>query len=362
MHTIKIGFTILLCIACWACQSPEGDYVCKPCNLPCDELSFKAPGICPHCKMPLILKTDLLAEANLKVNEIEIKIGSGVFLIEGGKGKEEKSIKVYYHQPKQFTPDSRILLVIPGAGRNADSYRDSWVEASEQYNVLILSPQYLEADYPFEAYHLGGLIKNVNLSDAISFVEGTNQAKLNEEIFEYDVNQDSTNWLFNDFDRLFDRVVEATQSTQVSYDIFGHSAGGQILHRFVLFQTNSKAHRILAGNSGFYTLPTFDTPLPFGLRNSNLSVAHQEKAFQKELTLFIGALDNQDEQGGTLLRSPTVDKQGLHRLARGKYFYLVGQREASKLGLNFNWKLEIIPEVGHEQGKMAAAAAEYLYK
>lgn len=28
-------------------------YICTPCNLPCDSLHFEEPGTCPHCQMPL---------------------------------------------------------------------------------------------------------------------------------------------------------------------------------------------------------------------------------------------------------------------------------------------------------------------
>ena len=44
--------------------------------------------------------------------------------------------------------------------------------------------------------------------------------------------------------------------------MFGHSAGAQILHRMVLFAPGSRADRIVAANSGFYTLADPDQALP----------------------------------------------------------------------------------------------------
>jgi len=96
-----------------------------------------------------------------QVNRIRIDSGSGNFLTKGGPGREEKTITVFYHNPKNFTRRSPVLIVVPGAGRNASEYRDAWVSASEKYGVLILSPEYVEKDYPeFWSYNLGGMLTN----------------------------------------------------------------------------------------------------------------------------------------------------------------------------------------------------------
>ncbi len=346
----------------FACQSASEAYVCPPCDQSCDALTFKKAGSCPHCGMTLVQKSELTAAQSLPLNEIRLKPGSGVFEIEGGVGREEKSIKVFYHQPENFNAESKILLVIPGAGRNADSYRDAWVEESEKYNVLILSPMYTEKDYPFEGYHLCGLIRAANLRSAIEYIENSNRVKLDETKLQFELNTNRQDWIFSDFDRIFDLVVAATQSQQREYDVFGHSAGGQILHRFTLFHPKSKARNILAGNSGFYTLPSADAPLPFGTQGIDIPKTELELAFHKKLVLFIGELDNEDEQGGTLLRSPSADQQGLHRLARGIYFYETSKTIAQELGVAYEWKIEVVPQVGHDHRKMGDAAAKFLYE
>ncbi len=121
---MKFNYSIFLVIAIFffSCKNEKAEYVCKPCDLSCDDLTFSKPGICPHCKMELIKKSELIPEKKLIINEIEIQTGPGFFLIESGNEKQNKIIKVFYHKPKNFRPDSKILLVIPGAGRNGDSY------------------------------------------------------------------------------------------------------------------------------------------------------------------------------------------------------------------------------------------------
>lgn len=353
---------LLLLSTAFACESTSGEYVCPPCDQSCDTLTFKEAGTCPHCGMTLMLKSQLMATQNLRLNDIQLQPGSSTFEIEGGLGREDQTIKVFYHQPKSFSKHSKILLVIPGAGRNGDSYRDAWVEESEKYDVLILSPMYTEKDYPFTDYHLGGLIRNTNLRSAITYVENSNQVELDEGQLEFELNTASQQWIFGDFDRIFDLVVAATQSEQTEYDIFGHSAGGQILHRFTIFQPKSKARYILAGNSGFYTLPSADGRLPFGTEGMDITEPRLKMAFSKRLVLFLGELDNAAEQGGTLLRSPSADKQGLHRLARGMYFYETCKNIAQRLGLPYEWQIEVVPQVGHDHQKMGDAAAKFLYE
>lgn len=352
---------IFLTLITISCQNTSKEYVCTPCDLKCDELVFAEAGICPHCNMKLVKKSDLTTQKELVLNEINIEEGSGVFLIEGGYGKKEKAIPIYYHKPKNYKSNSKILIVIPGAGRNGDSYRDAWIEASEKYGVLILSPMYKEVEYDYGAYHMGNLICNLNLEESVVYDENSNKVYLDEEIFSFKINSNRNEWIYKDFDRMFDNVVKALGSTQTEYDIFGHSAGGQVLHRFAIFQPISKANRILASNSGSYALPDFNTDLPFGIGNTNLTKENIEASFKKNLVIFIGELDNENELGGLILRSPTVDKQGTHRLERGIYFYNKSKDIAKEMGLVFNWKLKKVPNIGHDYRKMGTAAAKYLY-
>lgn len=350
--------TFLLLIV--SCRSESGEFICKPCNLPCDELVFERPGICPHCSMDLVKKSELVPKKPMVLNQIDLEVGSGKFLVEGGFTKE-KTIEVHYHLPSNFDADSNVLLVVPGAGRNADSYRNSWIEVSEKFNVLVVSLMYREDDYDYGAYHLGNLMTNLNLTKSVEFDENSNNVFLNEDKFSAELNTNRNQWIFNDFDRIFKLVVNKLKASQTEYDIFGHSAGGQILHRFAIFQPSSSANRIVAANSGSYTLPDKGVDMPFGVKNMRLSEVELRASFQKNLTLLVGELDNENEKGGLLLRSPTVDKQGLHRLARGKYFFNQSKRIAKDLNFKCNWKLKIVPNVGHDQKKMAMAAADMLY-
>jgi len=184
----------------------------------------------------------------------------------------------------------------------------------------------------------------------------------NEEYFDFALNHDQEEWIFSDFDRIFNLIVESTNSSQTKYDIFGHSAGGQILHRLALFTNEMKADRIIAANSGFYTLPDMETEMPFGIKNIFSKYDKLINSFDNKLILLIGELDNANEKGGTLLKSKTADKQGIHRIERAKYFYEFSRKKAGELKTGFKWQFEIVPNVGHNHELMGKAAAKILYE
>jgi len=306
------------------------------------------------------------SHTNNQVNKTvpNITLGSGSFSVKGGKNKENNTVNVFYHKPKGFNEHSQVLIVIPGAGRNADDYRDSWISASEKYNTLILSPSYKEKEYDFAAYHLGGIIENIKFLKAPKQEKYNNRMvfKIDDKDLSFSKNYDSKSFIFEDFDRIFDNAVRALNTKQTQYDIFGHSAGGQIAHRLAVFKPNTKVNRILASNSGSYTVPSLQEKLPFGTLDALLSKRHLKEAFSENLVLFIGEKDNENETGGMILHSPDVNKQGLHRLSRAHYFYDESKKMAAELGLEFNWQLKIVPNVGHNYRLMGQAAASYLYE
>ncbi len=338
MRYLLFNITLLF----FSCQNEKVAYFCQPCGLACDKVVHDGPGICPHCKMALISETELEAEKSLEINQINITQGSSMFFVEGGSDPD-KVIRVRYHQPANFTRGSSVMIVLPGAGRNGIDYRNAWVEASEEYGLLVLALEYPEKYYPeFWSYNLGGMIYDVNIREDT-----------------YKITLDPSQWIFQDFDRIFNLVKEELDLTSESYDLFGHSAGGQVIHRLALFHPQSMADRIVAANSGWYTLPSNNQPFPYGL--DGIIPSSEQLDFSSQLTVFLGEKDDANETRGDLRRSPEVDVQGTHRLARGQYFYQVAKELAEEREMEFNWQIHVLPNVGHDYKTMSQHAASYLY-
>lgn len=286
--------------------------------------------------------------------------GAGKFEIPGGQGHERHMITVHYYRPSGHTPRSPILIVLPGAGRNGDDYRDAWSEFAERSSVLVASPSYAEADYDSAAYQMGGVIRNLVIGEPLPESK-PGVLYLRDEDLRFDVNPRPDEWLFNDFDRLFHLLRSAAKSRQQGYDMFGHSAGGQVLHRLVLLRPRSRARRIVAANAGFYTLPDLARPLPTGLAGLGLNESALRESFACDLTVLLGENDNDPERGGSHLHTPVIDAQGDNRLARGRHFHAFSSQVARELRSEFRWKLRTVAGVGHDYRGMSAAAARLLY-
>ncbi|HET9448813.1 MAG TPA: heavy metal-binding domain-containing protein [Steroidobacteraceae bacterium] len=336
-------------------QSTATAWVCPPCGCPMHDVEFAKPGNCPACGMELIPKPQALP-----FEPKELATGSGAFLAAGSR---ERKIGVHYYKPRAFDARSRFLLVVPGAGRNGDAYRDAWIETAEQANVLVAALSYPQADYDFAAYHLGGVVKDLEIRNLPRGANGApaDVIHVRDEDISFNLNPRRDEWLFNDFDRIFGLLTAATGSKQTAYDMFGHSAGAQILHRLVLFAPGSRADRIAAANSGFYTLADLDRSLPAGLKGTDVTQESLTRSFASKLMLLVGEKDDGDEAGGIQIHTPLIDQQGIGRLARGKYFFRTADEQAQKLQAPFRWSLDVVPDVGHDFRAMSRAAARKLY-
>lgn len=283
------------------------EYVCPTCPHVDDLLHAQPhahPGVCAVCGMKLVEKP-VPAEPVPVLHP-----GAGAFSVRVGPD-EAREVAVFYYRPSALTAQSPVLIVLPGAGRNAWDYRDHWIEAADKYGVLVLSLHYPESRYPrFWNYNLARMISDVEIDKAA------------QALADYRIRSDRRQWLFDDIDRVFERVVRGTGLSTDRYDLFGHSAGGQFLHRFALFaKDDTRAHRILASNSGWYTVPDQGERFPYGLAGAPLTPPQLASAFARRLVVFLGGADDENETRGDLVRNAQADRQGRHRLQRGRYFY-----------------------------------------
>jgi len=305
-------------------------------------------------RLPIILTFSLLVTTisaqSQECTGPHFATGSGHYVLEGGPGRRDKCVEIYYHLPQGFSKESPVVLVVPGAGRNGWDYRDAWIDASEKYNVLVLSPSFSEEHYPrFWNYNLGGMIFDVEISG--------NPRRISD----YNISTNPEEWILGDLDRIFNSAKEELGVNVSSYDAFGHSAGGQFLHRMAIFHLEHRAHRILAANSGWYTVPVFDDQFPYGLDGSIATRETLARAFRSPLVVFLGERDDRDETRGDLASSPEIDIQGGGRIERGRYFYHGAAKTAAEIGVELSWEKVVVPNIGHEYRRMSQAAAEYLY-
>ncbi len=246
-------------------------------------------------------------------------------------------LTVWYFRPAAATVDAPVLFVIHGVGRNAEEYLNDWIEFAEQKHFLLVVPEFSKAEFPGEESFNSG-----NMFDAA----GTPLPR--------------SVWSYSMVEPLFDVVRERFGCTPRDYMIYGHSAGGQFVQRFLYFVPEARFTRAIAANAGWYMLPTFDTSFPYGLKGTTADKAALCSAFARPVLVLLGDSDT-DAAHPSLRHTPEADAQGLYRLARGQFFFAQAKAQAASLLTPFNWTLRIVPGIAHTNKGMAPFAAQELF-
>lgn len=269
---------------------------------------------------------------------IPIKDGKDSFVMYAYKQSERKSIKVWTYKSENWKNEDKIVFVMHGGGRNADDYLDAWIEIAKKNNLFIVAPEFENkfSKYTTNDYQEGNLF---------TFF-GTKNPK--EE------------WAYKVVENIFDHIKSVNSITNEDYDIFGHSAGGQFVHRMVMLMPESRIGTAISANSGFYSLPTENLEFPYGIKNTGIDLKFDlQKSYKKRLIILLGELDN-DQSLGTFRTTNLAMEQGTHRLERGTNFYNANKELKNKNNWIFNWEIDTIVNVGHNYKKMSENAIEWI--
>lgn len=253
---------------------------------------------------------------------------------------KDKPITIHYYIPtKGKIENMPILFSMHGAERSGKIQRDAWKYFAEKYHFIVLAPQYTHANgYLENDYQFGAVVVSKNST----------------------VLNDKEKWTYNTIEAIFDYFKSETGSIRERYNIFGHSAGGQFVHRFMLAMPNARVERAVAANPGGWTLPFIDglegtDGILYGWPNSvkETPFASEEilKSYlQKKLWVQVGTADTNQNDGMPV--DPPAYAQGANRYERGKFFYSESARIAKELGVPYGFQLAEVQGVGHSTLRM----------
>jgi hypothetical protein len=103
-------------------------------------------------------------------------------------------------------------------------------------------------------------------------------------------------------------------------------------------------------------MPSFDVDFPYGLGNAEIDEAALRALLAFRLTIFAGTADI-DMTADHFPREAAAMRQGPTRYARAHAYLAAARDMARKLKVSCAWTLIEVPDVGHDGGKMSAAAA-----
>jgi len=266
-------------------------------------------------------------------------VGTGMYVFDGFEPLQNKPVPVHYHVPDAADALSSVVLVFHGQNRNADEYRDAWIDKADRYGFVVAAPEFSEVFYPSEqAYNLGNV-----------FVDGDRPSP--------DGQNEPASWTFTIVEPLFDDLVERTRSVSAVYHLFGHSAGAQFVHRLVQFVPQGRYGYAIAANAGWYTVPSSEVAFPYGLAQSPFQAAGRD-FFGHALVVHAGSADT--ETGDALRQTPEANAQGPHRFARANHFVQESRRLAAAAGERFAWRLVVANGIGHDFVGMTDESADWL--
>lgn len=250
----------------------------------------------------------------------------------------QRPLEVNVYRPASHGPKDEVVFVQHGMLRNGDDYRDFWIEAAETHNLLIVAPTFGNEHFPKAEGYNNGLVVGEDATIAA---------------------QDD--WLYAVPARILAALRQAGVTRRDKVKLFGHSAGGQFVHRLLATQSETPYEVAFPANSGWYTLPTLERRFPEGLGGLGLGEADLARWLAWPMVIFAGDQDIVTSDPN-LPAQPEALAQGPMRYARAHFMLDFAKAEAARRGLPCNWSLITVPGIGHDGAAMSRAAAAWWFE
>jgi pimeloyl-ACP methyl ester carboxylesterase len=249
----------------------------------------------------------------------------------------ERPLALECFRPKTQTPDKPVVIVQHGASRNGAEYCEAWLPAAERHGLLIVAITFSKEAWP----------------DAVTYNNG--------HVLDEDGGlRPRECWSLAIPGRVFALLREAGITRRDKPYLWGHSAGGQFVHRLLATQPRGIFEAVGAANPGWCTLPTLDLAYPDGLGGIGLTRDDIVRFLGYPLVIFSG---DQDIDGTTenFPKHDAAMAQGPNRFARAQFYLERGRAEAARLGVPCRWNRVVVPGVAHEGMRMSAFAGDYWF-
>jgi hypothetical protein len=245
----------------------------------------------------------------------------------------DRPLVLHAARPREYNTQTPVLFVHHGVGRNGEDYRNYWLDMVDEIGVLAISIEFPEMSFPeYLWYHFGNLRAK----------DGTPNPR--------------EAWTFGIDARLFDQLRARGVTTRQRYGLFGHSAGGQFVHRMVSFGFRDRVAVAVSANAGTYAMPDLATPWPFGLGETDVNTDALRALLAFPITVMAGTEDVLTT-GAFFPKGPRSMRQGANRYERAHNYVRSGHSTAAALQTNCAWTIIDVPGVGHDGKRMSAAAA-----
>src|SRR5262249_46426338 len=166
-------------------------------------------------------------------------------------------------------------------------------------------------------------------------------------------------WTYSLPGRIFAILRAQGITTRQRYGVFGHSSGGQFVHRMISLGFRDAIAAAATANAGTYAMPDLDVEFPYGLGGTGLDDAAVRSLLAFRLTIFAGTADV-DTTSPHFPNDAAAVRQGPTRFARAHAYIAAARDAAKRYGVPCAWTIIDVAAVGHDGRQMSAAAAPVL--
>ena len=246
---------------------------------------------------------------------------------------DKPDVEILYITPNAINEDTEVIFVIHGNSRNADDYLSAWIPLVQNKNVIIAAPNFDKKNFRYFF-----LLESAESNGSI-----------NERSDSY-INT-SISLFFNYFKSRF--ALNAN-----TYKMFGHSAGAQFTHRYMLLSDDQRISDTVIANAGWYTFLNGEQ-YPYGIKDTpiEISSSHIRWFMSNKTSLLIGSIDTNLNNVNS---SAGAQKQGITRVDRADNYFKSLIDISDKKEIPFRWSYKVINDVGHDYQKMTPIAASIL--
>jgi hypothetical protein len=239
-------------------------------------------------------------------------------------------------RPRHCTAETPVLFVHHGVLRNGGDYRDFWLPLVDEAGVLAIVPEFSAEAFPGSPWY--------------NFGNRTDEAGRPKPRGE---------WTYGVNGRVFSSLREQGVTRRHGYGMFGHSAGGQFVHRLISLGFRDQVVAAVTANAGTYAMPDLSVAFPFGLGETGTDDAALRALLSFRLTVMAGTLDI-DATADHFPKDEAAMRQGGTRHARAHNYIAAARVAAERLGMHCAWTIIDVAGVDHDGNRMSAAAAPIL--
>ena len=235
------------------------------------------------------------------------------------------TLQLYAYKASNYTGEGFILL-LHGASRAAEAYRDNAAGMAERFGTMVIVPLFDQERFPNRLYQFGGV-----------FAEDGSFVDPEEQTFAY-------------IPKLVSHIRSREGNPALSYEILGFSAGAQFLSRMMAFR-DSDAERLIVMSPGSVIFPTRDLEYELGFGGLPEAYNNDERLrryLALPITVSVGTHDTE------LAQLPTGEAyaQGVHRYSRALHWFTYAMDLAYEKEWDFNWRLVVMDGPGHSPPQM----------